>query len=95
VSGWVYLRTNKPNGTLYVGVTANLTQRIWDHRNGNGGAFTRRYKLYRLVYVEQHDRIKQAIQREGLIKSWTRAWKVRLITGMNPNWDDLYEHING
>jgi putative endonuclease len=91
--GWVYILTNKPNGILYAGVTAKLTQRIWDHRSGQGGAFTRRHKLKRLVYVEQHDRIEQAIQREALIKSWPRAWKVRLITAINPNWDDLYEHL--
>ena len=94
MSGWVYILTNKRNGILYVGVTANLPRRIWDHRNGNGGMFTRRYKLYRLVYVEQHECIEQAIQREALIKSWPRAWKVRLITGMNANWDDLYDQIN-
>ena len=91
--GWVYILTNKPNGILYTGVTIRLPQRIFDHRSGNGGAFTRKYKLKRLVYVEEHERIEQAIQREALIKSWPRAWKVRLITGMNPNWDDLYEHI--
>jgi putative endonuclease len=51
--------------------------------------------LRRLVYVERHDRIEQAIQRESLIKSWPRAWKVRLITGTNPNWEDLYDQING
>jgi putative endonuclease len=85
VSGWVYILTNKPNGIRYAGVTAKLPQRIWDHRNGQGGAFTRRYKLKRLVYAEEHDRIEQAIQREALIKSWPRAWKVRLITAANPN----------
>jgi len=95
VSGWVYMLTNRPNGILYTGVTIKLPQRIFDHRNGNGGAFTRRYKLKRLVYVEEHFSIEQAIQREALIKSWPRAWKVRLITGLNPNWDDLYEHMNG
>src|SRR4051812_10967515 len=84
MSGWVYILTNKPSGTLYVGVTANPAQRIWDHRTGNGGVFTRRYKLRRLVYAEQHDRIEQAIQREALIKSWPRAWKVRLIPGLTP-----------
>jgi len=93
MSGWVYIVTNKPNGILYTGVTVKLPERIWDHRHGNGGAFTRRYKLKRLVYVEQHDRIEQAIQREALIKSWPRAWKVRLITAMNPNWNDLYDQI--
>ncbi len=93
MSGWVYILTNKPNDILYAGVTAKLTQRIWDHRNGQGGAFTRRYKLKRLVYVEKHDRIEQAIQREALIKSWPRAGKVRLITASSPNWDNLYEHL--
>ena len=93
MSGWVYILTNKPNGVLYTGVTAKLPQRIWDHRAGQGGEFTRRYKLKRLVYIEQHDRIEQAIQREALIKSWPRAWKVRLITAANPTWDDLYSHI--
>ena len=93
MSGWVYILTNKPDGILYTGVTVKLPQRIWDHRTGQGGEFTRRYKLKRLVYVEQHDRIEQAIQREALIKSWPRAWKVRLITADNPDWDDLYSHI--
>jgi putative endonuclease len=93
MSGWVYILTNKPNGILYTGVTIKLPQCIFDHRNGQGGAFTRKYKLHRLVYVEEHERIEQAIQREAIIKSWPRAWKVRLITGMNPNWDDLYENI--
>jgi putative endonuclease len=95
MSGWVYILTNKPNGVLYTGVTAKLAHRIWDHRNGQGGAFTRRYKLKRLVYVEEHVRIEQAIQREALIKSWPRAWKVRLITSTNPDWNDLYEHLIG
>ena len=93
MSGWVYILTNKPYGILYAGVTAKPAQRIFDHRNGQGGAFTRRYKLRRLVYIERHDRIEQAIQREALIKSWPRAWKVRLITANNPNWNDLYEFL--
>ena len=93
MSGWVYIMTNKPNGILYTGVTSSLPHRIYQHRNGTGGDFTRRYKLKRLVYAEPHDRIEQAIQREALIKSWPRAWKVRLITAANPNWDDLYDHL--
>jgi putative endonuclease len=93
MGGWVYILTNKPNGTLYTGVTAQLAMRIHQHRTGTGGVFTRRYKLKRLVYVEHHDRIEYAIQREATIKSWPRAWKVRLITASNPSWDDLYEHI--
>jgi putative endonuclease len=93
MSGWIYILTNQPNSILYTGVTAKLPQRMWDHRTGQGGEFTRRYKLQRLVYVEQHERIEQAIQREALIKSWPRAWKVRLITASNPTWNDLYSHI--
>jgi putative endonuclease len=91
--GWVYIMTNKPNGILYAGVTAKLPHRVYQHRTGTGGDFTRRYKLKRLVYAEQHDRIEQAIQREALIKSWPRAWKVRLITSINPDWDDLYDQL--
>ena len=68
-------------------------QRVTAHREGRGGEFTRRYKLRRLVYTEQHERIEDAIQREAIIKSWPRAWKVRLITEINPEWRDLYELI--
>ncbi len=93
MGGWVYILTNKPNGTLYTGVTAELAERITAHRNGRGSEFVRRYRLYRLVYVERHDRIEDAIQREAIIKSWPRAWKVRLITEINPDWTDLYEQI--
>ena len=78
---------------LYTGVTSELATRVHQHRNGTGGAFTRRYKLKRLVYVEHHDRIEYATQREAIIKSWSRAWKVRLITANNPTWDDLYEQL--
>ena len=94
MSGWVYIMTNKPNGILYTGVTSSLPHRIHQHRTGTGGEFTRRYKLTRFVYAELHDRIEQAIQREKLIKSWPRAWKVRLIHGLNPDWQDLYETLD-
>ena len=93
MAGWVYIMTNKPNGTLYTGVTSDLAQRVTAHREGRGGEFTRRYKLRRLVYVERHDRIEYAIQREAIIKSWPRAWKVRLITEINPELNDLYVQI--
>jgi putative endonuclease len=91
--GWIYIMTNRPNGTLYVGVTSDLAARVWQHREGRGGEFTKRYGLKRLVYAEFHDEIAQAIQRETSIKRWPRAWKVNLIRERNWNWDDLYETI--
>lgn len=93
--GTVYLLTNRPNGTLYLGVTADLSRRIFAHREGRGGAFTRRYGLTRLVWYEHHDDIRLAIQRERTMKGYSRAWKVRLILVMNPEWEDLYEQLNG
>jgi putative endonuclease len=77
--GWVYIMTNRPNGTLYVGVTGNLARRTWEHRAGVADGFTRRYGLKRLVWAERHDAIETAIQREKTRKHRTRAWKVRLI----------------
>lgn len=93
-SGWVYIVTNRPDGTLYVGVTSDLLRRAWEHREGVVEGFTKRYDLKRLVYVEPHDNMLSAIAREKAIKTWRRAWKVRLIREVNPNWDDLYEKLN-
>lgn len=90
MSGWVYILTNRPNGTLYVGVTANLARRVWEHREGLGEGFTARYGLTRLVYAEPHEEIRTAIAREKALKHWPRAWKVRLILEANPAWADLY-----
>ena len=90
---WVYIVTNKPNGTLYVGVTSDLPRRIWEHREGVADGFTKRYALKRLVYAEPHDDMLAAIQREKNLKHWSRAWKVRLILGANPDWNDLYEQL--
>jgi putative endonuclease len=93
MGGFVYILTNRPNGTLYIGVTAGLAQRIHQHRDGSGSAFARRYGLSRLVWYEQHADIRSAIQRETSLKRWPRAWKVRLILEMNPEWRDLYEFL--
>ncbi|MBK9081056.1 MAG: GIY-YIG nuclease family protein [Rhizobiales bacterium] len=92
--GWVYILTNRPNGTLYLGVTADLPRRIHEHREALTGGFTQRYGLKRLVWYEPHDDIATAIQRERTMKHWSRAWKVRLILAMNPDWVDLYETLN-
>jgi putative endonuclease len=89
--GWVYSMTNKPRGMLYVGVTSNLQNRVWQHREGLVEGFTKKHGLKVLVYAERHDEIEQAIHRETLIKHWSRAWKVDLIRKSNPEWRDLYE----
>ncbi|HEV2677297.1 MAG TPA: GIY-YIG nuclease family protein [Aliidongia sp.] len=91
--GWIYIMTNKPNGILYVGVTRDLARRAWEHREGLADGFTKRYGLKRLVYVEKHDEIVVAIQREKNLKHWRRAWKVALILTENPEWADLYDLI--
>jgi putative endonuclease len=91
--GYVYILTNGPNGILYVGVTSDLVRRIFEHRSGFVAGFTKQYGLKRLVYFEQFDDIRDAIQREHNIKHWPRAWKVRKIVAMNPDWDDLYDTI--
>jgi len=90
---WVYIMTNRPNGTLYVGVTIDLARRAWEHREGVVDGFTKRYGLKRLVYAEWHETLLAARQREVNLKHWSRAWKVRLILKENLNWDDLYERL--
>jgi len=91
--GWIYIVTNQPDGTLYVGVTSNIARRAWEHREGVVEGFTKRHGLKRLVYIERHEDIESAIQREKAIKHWSRAWKVQLIHKINPDWDDLYETL--
>jgi putative endonuclease len=91
--GHVYIMNNRPNGILYVGVTSDLIRRVFQHRSGLVDGFTKRYGLKRLVYFEQFEDIRDAIQREHNIKHWPRAWKVRLIVASNPAWDDLYDTI--
>lgn len=92
--GWVYLMSNRRNGTLYLGVTSDLSRRAFEHREGLIAGFTRQHGLKRLVWYEWHDDIRAAIQRESTMKHWPRAWKVRLIHGMNPDWSDLSETLN-
>lgn len=92
--GWVYIMTNKPFGTLYVGVTGDIAARPWQHRNGTGSAFCKRHGLTRLVYVEEYPTIYEAIMREKAMKAWKRNWKLRQIMDANPKWDDLFESIN-
>ena len=85
--------SNRKDGVLYIGVTADLSRRIIQHREGKGSAFCRRYGLTRLVYAEEHDSIGDAIAREKAMKAWKRAWKIELIEGVNPAWDDLFDVV--
>ncbi|MBK5961034.1 excinuclease ABC subunit C [Rhodoplanes elegans] len=91
--GWVYIFTNRPNGTLYVGVTSDLVRRVAEHRDGVVPGFTKRYGIKRLVYFEAYDAIRDAIQREHNMKHWPRTWKVRLILATNHEWKDLFETL--
>jgi putative endonuclease len=91
--GWVYIMTNRPNGTLYVGVTSDIARRAHEHRIRAADGFTKRYDLTRLVFCEFHDDIVSAIPREKTIKHWPRAWKIRLIHADNPDWRDLYDDL--
>ena len=91
--GWVYIMTDRPNGTLYTGVTNDIARRTYEHRTGALAGFTKRYGLHRLVYFERHENIRSAIQREKNIKEWPRAWKARLIGHANLEWRDLYPDL--
>lgn len=91
--GYVYIMTNRPNGTLYIGVTSDLVKRVYEHRTGAASGFTKRYGLKQLVYFEAHADIATAIAREKAMKFWRRAWKVKRIDDMNPAWRDLFDEI--
>ena len=91
---YVYILASRRNGTLYVGMTDNLVQRVWMHRNGTLPGFTKRYGVKTLVWYEQHETREAAIARERQLKKWNRAWKLEVIEKMNPGWSDLYEHLS-
>ncbi len=91
----VYLVTNRPHGTLYVGVTSNLPARAWQHATGVADGFTKRYNCKRLVWFETHEQMDTAIAREKAIKRWKRVWKIELVEAANPDWRDLYPDIVG
>jgi len=91
----VYLLASHKNGTLYTGVTSNLVQRIWQHKNEQLDGFTKKYGVYLLVWYELHEAMESAIAREKAIKEWKRAWKLELIETVNPQWLDLYDEIVG
>ena len=89
----VYMMANKPNGTLYTGVTSALIHRVYQHRNGLIAGFTKRYGCKTLVWYEIHELMAAAIQREKNIKAYPRRWKLNLINAMNPKWQDLWPQI--
>lgn len=91
----VYILASGKNGTLYIGVTSNLEQRVWRHKNGHFEGFWKRYHCTRLVWFEEHDGIADAIRREKALKRWLRAWKIRLIEAENPQWRDLSDDFEG
>ena len=86
---YVYILTNVKRNVMYVGVTNNLENRIADHGDGRGGAFTRRYRVNTLVHVEEYQYVDEAIAREKEIKGWRRSKKDALVTASNPTWADL------
>jgi putative endonuclease len=89
MKGYVYILASKRNGTLYTGVTRNPTRRWFEHQHALTPGFTSRYGVHRLVFIEQHDLLVSAIQREKNIKKYPRQWKLNLIESINPCWDDL------
>jgi putative endonuclease len=92
-SFYVYILASHIGGTLYIGVTNDLVRRVAEHRLKIVEGFTKKYDVDRLVHFEQFDDIENAIRREKRLKKWNRAWKIRLIEELNPNWDDLYPSI--
>ena len=89
----VYILTNRPPGTLYIGVTSNLPQRIAQHRGKLVEGFSKRYDLRNLVWFEVHETAESAIVREKQIKKWNRVWKLELVERTNSDWRDLFADI--
>ncbi len=90
---YIYILSNKKNGTLYIGVTSNLIKRIYEHKQKVIDGFSKQYSLDKLVYYEVIADITTAIKREKQLKNWNRAWKIELIEKENSEWDDLYNDI--
>jgi len=89
----VYILASARNGTLYIGVTSALVQRIWQHRNDAAEGFSKKYGTHALVHFELHATMAQAILREKQLKKWERKWKLELIEKHNPYWRDLYDSL--
>lgn len=91
---YVYMLANKRNGTLYLGVTDNLPNRVAQHKSGKGSEFTTMYKTDQLVWFAEFPDKMQARAQEYRMKTWRRAWKLKVIEEMNPDWHDLSEQFN-
>ena len=89
----VYILASQRNGTLYIGVTSDLLQRVWQHKQGQVEGFTKKHNVHLLVYYEYHEDMDSAIRREKQMKEWKRDWKLQLIEKHNPDWNDLYENV--
>ena len=93
MSFFVYLLASRRNGTLYVGMTDNLAQRVWQHKTGAIAGFTAKYQVKQLVWFETHETRESSFIRERQIKNWNRAWKLALIERTNPEWRDLADEL--
>ena len=90
---YIYIMSNKLNGTLYVGVTSDIIRRVYEHKNSLVDGFTKKYNLKTLVYYEIYDDITEAITREKQLKAGSRKKKIELINSINQSWGDLYEDL--
>ena len=90
-NNFIYILTNKNNTVLYIGVTSDLKQRIYQHKTKKYPSFTKKYNIDKLVYFEKYNNIEDAIRREKQLKGWSRKKKDELVTSINPDWKDLYD----
>ena len=90
---YVYLLASQRNGTLYIGMTSDLSRRIWEHKTKFLKGFTAQYGVDKLVYYEEYQDVSIAIQREKRLKEWSRKWKIHLVEKHNPYWNDLYHTL--
>ena len=86
---WIYIMASSSGNALYIGVTNGLERRVWEHRNGQGSEFAKKYRVTRLVYSEEYDNPADAIAREKQLKGWRRERKNELVRSINPEWRDL------
>lgn len=91
--GCVYILSNAQKTVLYTGVTSDLINRIYNHKQGRGSVFSSKYRTHFLLYYESHQNMYEAIQREKRIKKWKREWKLNLIKSVNPEFKDLWNEI--
>ncbi|MBR7746302.1 GIY-YIG nuclease family protein [Undibacterium baiyunense] len=90
---YTYILSDKPRGTLYIGVTSDLIKRIWQHKESFVDGFSAKYGLKKLVWFEVHEDISEAIKREKQLKKWNRVWKIELVEKTNSEWRDLYPEL--